>query len=73
MVQALKLQAIEAEKVRSAAALVKIEKDFDLGKKRTCPRCQSIFTTRKDKRIHRQLTHGMCDIPTKEVSKHRYA
>lgn len=74
MVQALKLQAVEAVKLQAAKALKKIEEDFDLGKKRTCPRCKAIFLTRKDKRLHRQLTHGACEIPeVKDTSRHRYA
>ncbi len=76
MVQGLKLQAVEAEKQRSAAALLKIEENFDLGKKRTCPRCKCKFGTRKDLRLHRQLTKGSCEppvIPAEMLKKHRYS
>lgn len=77
MTQGNELQAIADEKRRHAAALLKIQQDFDLGKKRTCPRCKLIFITRKDKRLHRSATHGRCEIVAstvvEELPRHRYA
>lgn len=74
MTQGNELQAIADERRRHDNALLKIQQDFDLGKKRTCPRCRVQFLTRKDKRMHRQMTHGQCDIRQDDpLASHKYA
>lgn len=70
----LELQALEDEKRRHANAMLKIQQDFDKGKKRTCPRCGVTFLTRKDRRMHRKSTDGRCEAPGSELlARHRYA